>query len=441
MKWVKNSFILLVVVIFLSGCVVQKPPVSIPTKERAVLTAEQIIALETEEIRKADEKAFSLAKEETKRLAKQPKVSNIFVEADIRMVLLDIATQTKINIIPDESVEGTVSVELKNVPLETALKMVLFPGNYSYQRVKEGNYYIVGTAIPESPSFESLSLTKVLKTNTSAEEVINRLSEYFKPFIMGRTGNTITISGPPAVVQRIERDVRKVDKAKRQIEVGVSFVIIQWEKASNLGIQWGDIDLAASSSLDFGTGLDLSNVSGVIAGLKNVVRLRDKRATVNTKVEPRLVVADGELGEIKLIEEHLFLIMSGGGAYYSYFTTKDIEVGMKLRVTPNIARDGEISLRIEPEISEITGEREFKIGGNGSQKLPIIARRSVNTNVKVANGETVVIGGLVMHTEQETNRGIPILSSIPLLNLVFNSKQKIEKDTELVILITPRIVK
>jgi len=441
--WAKKIFILFVVTVFISGCAVQRfKPNDLPMKPDVTLTQEKIEELGMIETRKADEEALALARLESQRLAKQPKVSNVFVEADIRTVLMDIATQARINIIPDESIEGTISAELKNVPLETALRMILYPGGYNFKYVEEGKYYIVGSAIPESPSFESLSQTRVIKTNIEAKKVVERLSKYFAPYVMAnKKGNTIALTGPSKIVNRIEKDIKKIDRARRQIEISVNFVVIQWEKATNLGMQWGDIDLTGSGTANFAKGLSMAHASNVVGGLKNIVKMRDKRAHVYVKAQPRIVVADGEPAEIKLIEEHMFLIMSGGGMYYSYFTTKDVEVGMKLKVVPFIARDGEISVRIKPEISDIVGEREFKIGSNGSQSLPIIARRSANTDVKVKNGETITIGGLIMNTKKEVGQGIPVLSHIPLLSVFTGTKQKIEKDVELVIFITPRIIK
>ena len=84
----------------------------------------------TEEMQGVQEKQRQIADERIQRLKKQPKVSNVFVDADIRQVLLDIATQTRINILADESVQGTVSATLENVPLEDALEMTLFPGGF-----------------------------------------------------------------------------------------------------------------------------------------------------------------------------------------------------------------------------------------------------------------------------------------------------------------------
>ncbi|MBD3282130.1 MAG: hypothetical protein GF387_00785 [Candidatus Portnoybacteria bacterium] len=448
MKLVKIFGILFVGAMLLSGCAVQQfKPVDLPTKpEPPTLTKEEIKALEQEEAKKAQEVTQALKKEEKQRLAEQPKVSNVFVEADIRSILMDIATQAGVNIIPDATVQGPVSVELDQVPLETALQMVLFPGGYTFKRVKAGNseYYLVGSGFPETLSFEPLSETRVVKTNIEADVVLDRLSDHFDPYLKASEGGTsITLSGPESVVNRLEKDIMLVDGSRRQIEISAVIAVIQWEERMNLGMNWGNINLNASFSGSASKSTDLAYGGDLVANLMNVVEMRDKRANVYIKAQPRLVVSDGEAADIKVTEEHLFLILSGGGSYYSYFTTKEVEVGLKIEVKPFVTRSGEISLRVSQEVSDIVGEREFSVGqdGGNSQKLPIIARRSETTNVSLENGETFGIGGLMMITKKETGQGVPVLGAIPGLNFIFGGKEKIQKEAEVVVFITPRIIK
>jgi type II secretory pathway component GspD/PulD (secretin) len=154
-----------------------------------------------------------------------------------------------------------------------------------------------------------------------------------------------------------------------------------------------------------------------------------------------VVVEDGSEGEIKITREDLFLILSGGGQFYNYFTTKDVETGVIMKVKPFISRDGILRLVLKPEISDIIGEREFKISGSGSQKLPIIARRSETTTVRVENGKTIAIGGLLMQEKRTKTKGVPGLSSMPVVgSLLFGGVENSEKDVELVIFITPRVI-
>jgi type IV pilus assembly protein PilQ len=331
---------------------------------------------------------------------------------------------------------------MENVPLEDALEMALFPGGFKFQYVKEQNYYQVGRAIPESQSFDKLSSTRVMKTNQEAQKVLEQISDHYKQYVsLSKDGNSLTLTGPEDVLNRLEWDIATIDKAKRQIEISARFVLVQWEKGTNLGMTWGDINLDASGIGSFAKGLAGSFMGNITASLNNILETSGYKAKVDIIAEPRVVVEDGGEGEIKITREDLFLILSGGGAMYNYFTTKDVETGVMMKVKPFISRDGILRLVLKPEISDIIGEREFKMNGSGSQKLPIIARRSEMTTVRVENGKTIAIGGLLMQEKRTKSKGIPGLSSIPLLgSFLLGGRENSEKDVELVIFITPRVI-
>lgn len=437
-------FAVMIVAVVLNGCAATKnvkEKALIPVEAKPTLTKDQIKTLENEETKGAQDTYQTFIDDENKQLVTQPTVSNVFVETDVRAALTDIATQSGMNIIPDLTVEGSVSVTLDKVPLETALKMLLYPGGYKFKYVKEGNYYLVGRTLPENSSFDALTITKVIKTNRSAEKVVSQISEHYKPYIQsGKDGNLITLNGPADVVSRIERDIKLVDVARRQIEISAKFVMVQWEKGYNLGMNWGDISLDATGLAALVKGAAAGLSSNLSSGLSNFLATSGYKANVNVMAEPRIVIEDGSDGELKITEEHMFMILSGGGMAYNYFTTKDVSVGIVMKVTPVVARDGMIRLQLSPEISDIIGETEFKSGGS-TQKLPIISRRSTTTTIKVENDQTIAIGGLVMKSKKTTERGLPLLRHIPLFGkMIFGGKQSEEKDSELVIFITSKII-
>jgi Type II secretory pathway, component HofQ len=440
----KFQCILLVVVmaIIVVSCRSTAPTPLIPLVQKNTLTKEQIKELETSEADSAMKAYFQSMRADSLSMAKQPKITNVFVETDVRSALTDISTQANVNIIPDATVEGNISVNLEKVPLERALKMVLFPGGYSFRYIKDGNYYLVGKSLPENYSFEALTVTKTVKTNRSAEKVLMQLSDYYKPFIQsGKDGNVMTINGPQDIVSRIEHDISLIDASRRQIEVSAKFVVVQWEKGSNLGMQWGDINLDATGIANLIKGASDAISSNFSGALSNVLQTSGYKTSVNIVAEPRIVVEDGSEGQLKITEEHMFQILAGGGTAYNYFTTKEVSVGIVLAVTPNVTRDGMIRLALQPELSDIVGETTFKNAGS-NQTLPIIARRSTNTIIKVDNDQPVAIGGLVMKSKKVTSSGIPLMSSLPIVGkMVFGNKGKAQKDQELVIFITARIIR
>lgn len=439
-KEMKNSkiFVIILTCIIAVSCATVRQP--IPVSPKPILTGEEIMALEKEEEKLAEEKFQLIASENKSGSIEQPLVSNIFVEMDIRAVLMDLATQTGINIIPDNSVEGSVSLILNEVPLETAFDMILYPGGYKYRFVKEGKYYIVGRSLPENTSFDALAITKTIKTNRDAVSVISQLSPHFQSFAKAE-GQVITITASPEMVNRIERDIASIDKSKRQIEISAQFVMVEWEKGTNLGMKWGDLNLSGLGMGNFifeGGGRVLTG--DLTSELSSALSANGYDVKIETMAEPRIIVEDGEQAELNITEEHLFLILSGGGAAYNYFTTKEVSVGIKLKVQPFVTRDGKIRLDINPEVADIVGERDFKSNGGPSQSLPIIARRSSQTMLKVENGETIAIGGLITKVEKSNKSGIPGLRNIPLIGIAFGNKGKQSKETELVIFITSKVI-
>ena len=435
-KCLKRLALLIIVVIIFGSCKTAKVAM-IPVVEKPTLTKEQIKNLEAVEVNEADSVYLAMINDQNKALATQAKVSNVFVEADIKAALMDVATQTGINIIPDLTVEGGVSVTLDKVPLETALKMILYPGGYKFRYVKEGNYYLVGRTLPENPSFDALTETRTVKTNRAAEKVISQLSEYYKPYIQSsKDGNIITLTGPLDILSRIERDIKMVDKVKRQIEISAKFVMVQWEKGTNMGMHWGDISLDATGLANLVKGAATGLSATFSAGLTSYLATNGYKTKVNIMAEPRIVVEDGSLGELKITEERIYQILSGGGMAYNYYTTKEVSTGIIMKVTPFVTRDGMIRLELQPEISNIIGEQ-----GTGNAKTPIIDRRSTNTIVKVDNGQTIAIGGLVMKSKKSTDQGLPILYHIPVVGkTVFGGKESEEKDMELVIFVSIKII-
>jgi type IV pilus assembly protein PilQ len=420
---------------------------TLPTKPVPTLTREQIQTLETVESSEVERKYLDFAEKENKRLKTQPTVSNVFVESDLRQVLLDIATQAKTNIIMDETVQGTVSASFEKVPLESALSQVLAVGGYKFRLVTEGEnrFYLVGKAIPENPSFDRLSVTRVIKTNQEAAKVVEQISEYYKPYILpSKDGNSLTLTGPPDVLDRLELDIAMIDRVKRQIEISARFAFVQWEKGTNLGMQWGDIDLNAAGLGNFLKGAVPGFTGNTAVAISNVLQINGMRAKVDIIAEPRLIIEDGGKGEIKITRDDIFLLLSGGGSYYNYYTTKETTTGVILDVQPFVSRDGMLRLVLHPEISDIIGQRQFSTGSGSSstsETLPIVARRGETTTLRVENGKTIAIGGLLMHEKSETKSGIPGLSDVPLLGTtVFGGTQSSQTDSELVIFITSRII-
>ena len=155
--------------------------------------------------------------------------------------------------------------------------------------------------------------------------------------------------------------------------------------------------------------------------------------------DPHLTTLENHEAEIKIatvIPIPTVTRFTEGAATQDIQTFYDEEVGISLVVTPRISEDGQITLEVVPTVSDIIGY----VGSQDSQK-PVTSSRSVNTRITVQDGETAALGGLLKEDTIDKQQKVPFLGSIPLLGKIFfTSRSKEKSSTDLIILITPKIM-
>ncbi|MCR4426037.1 MAG: hypothetical protein NUW23_07610 [Firmicutes bacterium] len=367
-------------------------------------------------------------------------VTNVFDGADILGVLRDVSAQTGVNIIPDYTVEGWVTLELNEVPLEKALEMILAPGGYTF--VKIGDYYLVGSAASDNPTFALLSNTEVVKLKyVKAENAARLLSDHFTPYVkVGTTDNVLVITGSRAMIQRIKEDLAQIDRPIPQVLMEVLVVEVSSDTGKSFKTDWryqgsrGESDPAIplSGFVDFVGGIWGGKLT-IQGGLESVVasmRLLVDDGKAEIHATPRLAALDGESAEIFLGRDQYLVIDTSTDSTTST-RLETIRTGISLKFTPRISDNGEILIKIQPEVSDAVA-----VSGG----LPQVNRRSVSTTLRVKDGETIVIGGLNLKSEHEVKSKVPLLGDLPVVGLLFSSTKKAATETETVIFITPKIL-
>jgi TonB family protein len=372
-----------------------------------------------------------------------PLVNKSFVNTDVRQALRDISAQTGVKIIPDGSVQGSVSVELKRVPLEEALQLVLSAGNYSFRLMPEG-YYLVGACTPNSPSFNQLSVTEYFQPNyLKVKELQSLLSQYYEPYIhINDEVNTVTITASPEVVKRVKEDLAKFDRAPRQVVIEALVIEISEDAERALGIAWGPM---SEDGFSLSPGIAQKKAAGAspsgtttITGLLSADAIARINAMVakgkaKIKANPRVATLEGRQAEISVGTEEYATIESGP-ASNRYSTLQPISSGVVLKITPFLDEKKQITVRIAPEVSEVTG----RLSATG---LPVITKRTALTTLRVDDGQTIAIGGLIQEQKSESTNKWPVLGSLPLVGpALFQHKVSSVESKEVIILITPHIL-
>ncbi len=278
--------------------------------------------------------------------------------------------------------------------------------------------------------------------------------------------NALIITAPPKIMRSMERVIDKLDIRRLQVLLETIIVEVSAEKAADLGVTWafGDADLenaigvtqfdgltgvtglasavvGGSTDVALGNGLSFGLGRLSSSGISFVAIIEALEADTNTNImgTPILTTLDNEEAEIRVGQEVPFVTGSftntgtAGGAVNPFTTVEREQVGLTLKITPQINEGNAVRLKIEQEISSVS---------ESTQAVDLITNnRAINTTVIVEDGGILVLGGLIQEDLREKEQRVPLLGSIPLLGALFRSTSTQKVKTNLMFFIRPTILR
>ena len=372
-------------------------------------------------------------------------ITNVFYDAHVREILNTLSAQCFVNIVADETCAGIVTIELTDVPLEEAMRRVLMPLGLTF-RWQDG-YYLVGSPRPDNLSFPLLTETELYRPNyIKATDVPKLLSTFYEPFMkVNDKTNTVALTGSPELLQRLKADLAMVDRPARQImiEAMVTEISDDYLKEVGLGIfvtgskenREGIINIPLSAISDSSlvvTGTRLDDTWGSWSvDYQAAVKALISEGKADIRANPRLATKEGQKARIFVGQDQYHTIATGTEPYY-YTRLEVIKVGIALEITPYVSSTGDITVELTSVVSDVTG-----MGATG---LPLVNTRDVVTSITVPDGETIVIGGLQTDNVRKTVKKVPLLGDIPLLGHLFRNTSVESRKSQIVIMITPRLL-
>lgn len=375
-----------------------------------------------------------------------PTITNSFFETDLRQVLSDLSMEANIPIQWDATVQGLVTYEAVDQPLDDVLKAVLSPLGYTYS-YQDGIFY-VGSVKPEDPAFGLLSKTEIMTlSNIKATDAIGLLSDFFQPYVKAsNTSNMVCITAPPTMIKRIREDLTTLDEPADQILIEVVVSEINRDALREMGLDWSLNGLkdnpvwdAEVNNTDIENPGMLWNYSelGVDIGDYTIDLMASLEAMVQSgeaeiRANPRITTLNGQPAEISMTTDQYFIIQTSTSQTYQYNTLQSVSSGISLEITPYTSASGEITVYVNPSVGDVVGK--------GANDLPEINTRAAKTSVRVMDGETFSIGGLSLQKKKNIRNKIPFLGDIPILGYLFRYDHTETKNSEIVIFVTPHIL-
>ncbi|AQT64734.1 porin [Serratia marcescens] len=387
-------------------------------------------------------------------------ISLEFQDAPVTVILQALADYRQMNLIAAPGVSGNLTLRLENVPWPQALALTLRMGKLAMTR--EGNVMLIAPepdaqekrlqreAMAQRQPLHSLSLT--LQNGDAAEiaESLNAqrgalLSERGSVLADKRT-NTLLLRDTAPILAQLKKRVTEMDAPLAQVQLAAHIVTINSESLRELGVRWGlapddrpaqplrpgnlGVNLPLERSA-VNAGFHLARISGRLLSLE--LTALEQENQVEIIASPRLLTAHLQTASIKQGTEIPYEVSSGAsGATAIEF--KEAVLGME--VTPKVLPDGRITLTLH--ISQNMPGRAIS---RGAGEALTIDKQEIKTQITVKNGETLVLGGIFQRHSGKTADKVPGLADAPLLGGLFRQSGAQQKKRELVIFITPTLIK
>lgn len=379
------------------------------------------------------------------------RVSVNFLDVDIREALTAIALEKEINITSSQEVAGNITVHLYNLTLDRALDAITMAGGFTYTK-KDDFYFVFKPKEEEDPQKEKL-LMKIFRIKYTE---LDKVQEILTAIAGTRTvkihepTKTVIVEETPENMKKIESIIAQWDQKPKQVMIEAKIMEINLTDDMSFGVNWskilGDVRIGTgsfssaalpSSSSEYpvpsgGTGIfaNMITASGTGRQFSAAIDALRSKTKINILSTPKILAIHGKPAKVQV----------GGQQGYSVTTVNEgvstesiefIDTGTILDITPFIDDDNTVLLDVKPSI------RSARI----EEGIPVVNSTEVSTWLTARDGETLFIGGLIQDTSTKTRESVPCLGGIPGLGAAFGRSVKETGKTELVIMITPNIIK
>lgn len=374
-------------------------------------------------------------------------VSLQFRDANTKMVFEVLSRQTGVNFVFDKDVrsDSKTTIFAQGVPVEQAIDLVIGQNQLSRQVLSDNMVLIYPNTPAKQKEYQDEIVKTFYLTNTDPKKAQDLLKTVLntKTLFVDDKANLIIMRDTPEAVRMAEKLINSLDLADSEVMMEVEVLEITRSNLQQLGIEYPTTATIATPSqltLESIRHLGRSDIS--ITPFSLTADLLKQVGRANTLASPRIRARNREKAKI-LIGSRVPVITnsvtpSAVGTPVVTGSVQYLDVGLTLEVEPTVHLDGEVSIKLNLEVSSIT--KEVDIAQSGTRAYEI-GTRNAQTLLSLHDGETQILAGLIQDSDTRNSAHIPGLGDIPILGKLFGSDHIDKEKTEIVLSITPRIIR
>jgi len=391
-----------------------------------------------------------------------------FRDTDIKEVFEVLSRTAGVNIITDESLPAKrVTTFFRDLPLREAFNLILASNRLFAKRVAANTVIVIPDNPAKRQQYDELMVQTFYLTDADAKVAVNLLRTILntRQIFVNEKLNALVVRETPEKIELARKLLAANDRSAAEVEIELEVLEVDWSRLENLGIDIQPRSYAVT--LNFPTGIPVNDVWNTIRTASTltitnpslILNIAKNDASTKILAHPTVRILDRQKARLLIGQRFPFVISSlssvpatagvpttpttPGTTPTGAVTTTETRVeyrdtGLKLTLTPTIHLNGEVTVELNFEISAIGAPIT---GAPNAALIPPVNTRNLDTFIKVKNGETRLLGGLLQTTDSSANSRIPLLSDIPILGRVFVSGDQTQTRTDVLISLTPRLVK
>lgn len=379
--------------------------------------------------------------------------SLVFRDAASRDVLTSLARFSGISVVFDPQYRAVpLSIDLRGTTLPIALDAIGRATGTFWRTTAPRTVTIVPDTAAKRREYEEEIIRTFYLSNADLKETLDLLrivvdARRLSPIT---ATNAISIKDTPERIEAASRLIAAIDKARAEVVIDVELLEVDRTRFKQYGIQilspGNEVGIAGQVGIDQEGGLTLEQLTNLGKGdifFTNLpglyYRLLKQDSDTRTLANPQLRTSDGlpaqaRFGEEVPVPQVTFAPIAQGGVNQQPITSFTYRnVGVNIDITPRTHHNDDVTLALKIELSSLSG--------TGYSGLPTFGTRSITTTIRLRDGETNLLAGLIRDNERTVLKGIPGLSDIPVIGRIFASNERETQQTDVVLMLTPRIIR
>ena len=374
-------------------------------------------------------------------------------DASLRSVFDVMAHAGGINFVFDKDVhsDAKVSLSLRNTTIDDAMRIVLTTQQLERKLLNSNTVLIYQNNAQKQRDYQETVTRSFYLVNADAKQVqtLVRTMVKTKDLHVDERLNVLIVRDTPEAVRMVQRLIESVDVPEAEVMMEVEVLEVATDLMRQAGLTWptsisyGIVPQASSTGTasSYISKAGRGDLSAYIANPLVTATLNGTSGSSNLLANPRIRARNHEKAHVQLGNKlPVFTTTTTGAGSVTGFIASSVsylDVGLKLDIEPSVLLDNDIILKVGLEVSSVANQ---VTGPDGSVAYNV-GTRQTSTSIRLKDGETEVLAGLIQNDEQKTAAGVPGLSEVPLLGALFGVRGDTKNKTEIVMLITPHIVR